>query len=79
MIVLCGTLPCLDVCLDRSECIKAMAKAPTPARNKIPIGNFDAIKDVAGKMVVKPKVSKAKLSRPAEYARKNKRKWKAAK
>lgn len=74
MIVLCGTLPCLDVCPDRSECIKAMAKAPTLSRNKTPIPGYE-MKD--GKLVGKP--SHAKLSKPAQYAKKTKRKWKAAK
>lgn len=36
----------------------AMAKQPTPARKGIHIGSYDAIKDAAGKMTIKPKVSR---------------------
>ena len=68
--ILCGTLPCIDACPDRQECMLAMAKAPTPSRNKIPIPGYD-MKD--GKIVGKP--SHAKLSRPAQYQKANKKRY----
>jgi hypothetical protein len=43
----------------------------------IPIGNFDVIRDEAGKALIKPK---RKPPPPhAAYAAKNKKRWKAAK
>lgn len=71
--ILCGTLPCIDACPDRQECMLAMAKAPTPARNKIPIPGYE-MKD--GKIVGKPsrktsvsqKIAKRKKP-PQKYTR----------
>lgn len=57
---------------------RKMAKLPTKARHGIPIGNFDAIKDAAGKMVVKPKVSR-KTSVSQKIAQRKSKRVKVAK
>jgi hypothetical protein len=43
----------------------------------IPIGNFDVVKDAAGKALIKPKRKPPPAH--AAYAAKNKKRWKAAK
>ena len=43
----------------------------------IPIGNFDVIRDAAGKATIKPK--RKPRSVPQEIASRKRRKWKAAK
>lgn len=48
-----------------------MAKAPTLSRNKTPIGKQHELVD--GKIVGKP--SHAKLSRPAQYQKANKKRY----
>jgi hypothetical protein len=64
--------------------LKALEDAAMPLKPRvkvkakgIPIGNFDVIRDEAGKALIKPK---RKPPPPhAAYAAKNKKRWKAAK
>jgi hypothetical protein len=57
---------------------RTMAKAPTLVRRGIPIGgDFKTIEE--GRTKLKPKPKGAKLSPHAQYASKNKRRWKPAK
>ena len=61
---------------------QALEEASMPLKPRIkvkgiPIGNFDVIRDEAGKALIKPK---RKPPPPhAAYAAKNKKRWKAAK
>lgn len=55
-----------------------MPKKPTLVRRGIPIGgDFKTIEE--GRTKLKPKPKRAKLSPHAQYAAKNKRRWKPAK
>lgn len=57
------------------EKINAMPKKPTPKHKGIPIGSYETIKDAAGKMTVKPKVSR-KTSVSAKIAQRKSKKVK---
>jgi len=45
----------------------------------IPIGNFEAVVDAAGKHVIRPKRKPKGQTLNQQYASKNRKKWKAAK
>jgi hypothetical protein len=69
--------PAIQIALAFDKAVeRTMAKAPTLVRRGIPIGGSFKATDT-GK--VEPKPKRAKLSPPAQYAAKNKRKWRAAK
>ena len=54
----------------------AMPLKPKPKPKGIPVGSYDAVKDAAGKMKIKPKKKHKTLQQ--QYASKNRTKFKRA-